>query len=115
MNKKTLIAGLFITGISLVITATGAFIFPDLLEQPGGLAALFLSVFIALAGLLGGTIREWAANLFGMKKTGTELKRQLNVGDNNTNVVADKFIQNIFKSDLIQENFPFTLFTPFLT
>lgn len=111
MNKKTFIAGLFITGISLVITSISAFLWPDLLKQPAGLFGLFVTVFLALAGLLGGTIREWADNMFGKKKEQPETKRQINVGDNTTNVITDKFVQNIFQSTGDQEILARALFT----
>jgi tetratricopeptide (TPR) repeat protein len=110
MNRKTLIAGFFITGISLLFTSISAYFVPALLEQPGGLAALFIGTFVAVAGLLGGSIREWADNMFG-KKEEPKIKRQINVGDNITNVIADRFVQNIFQSAPGQEVLELSRFT----
>jgi tetratricopeptide (TPR) repeat protein len=99
MNRKTVIAGFIITGISLVITSVAAYLAPDLLGQPGGFLALFGGMFLAVTSLFGGGIREWAGNLFGKKEIHPEISRQINVGDNTTNVMAERFVQNIFQSE----------------
>jgi hypothetical protein len=65
--KRILIAGMFVTGISLVVTAIGAVLAPDLLDEPGGIIALFAAVFIAISGLFGGKISEWVDTIFGKK------------------------------------------------
>ena len=98
MRRKNFIASLFITGISLILTAVIAFVWKDMLQQPAGLFGLFVTVFLAVAGLLGGTIREWGNNIFGKKELSREEKRQINIGDNTTNVIAEKFVQNIFEN-----------------
>ena len=48
--KRIVIAGLIVTGISLLATAMGAWLAPDLLDNPGGLIALFAVVFGIEAG-----------------------------------------------------------------
>ncbi|MEO7863436.1 MAG: hypothetical protein ABIU05_23970 [Nitrospirales bacterium] len=98
MKRQTFIAGLLISGISLLITSISAYFWQELLEQPAGLFGLFITVFLAVAGLVGGTFREWAENIFGKKERPTAVKRQIGVGDNTTNVITDRFIQNIFES-----------------
>ncbi len=66
--KKTIIVILLITGVSLLLTALGVLISPDLLKNPGGLAAIFGAIFIAVAGLGNGPIKGWVETLFGEKE-----------------------------------------------
>ena len=50
--KRIFIAGLFVTGISLVVTVIAVQLAPDLLtDLPGGVVALFAAVFLAISGL----------------------------------------------------------------
>jgi len=111
MKRKTFIAGLLIIGISLLLTSISAYLWPSLLEQPAGLFGLFITVFLAVAGLVGGTFREWAENIFGKKEKPTAIKRQIGVGDNTTNVITDRFVQNIFETSPEQHVSAVALFT----
>lgn len=67
--KNVLIALVFIFGISLVLTSIGALVAPDLLSEPGGILALFAGIFLAVAGLGGGSIKGWVDALFGEPKS----------------------------------------------
>ncbi len=68
-SKRVVIVLVIIIGISLLLTSIGAFLAPDLLSEPGGIVALFAGIFLAVAGLGGGSIKGWVGALFGETKS----------------------------------------------
>lgn len=66
--KKTITVLSLVIGASLLLTALAVALAPDLLENPGGIAALFAAIFTAIMALGGGTITSWVETLFGEKK-----------------------------------------------
>jgi hypothetical protein len=96
--KRIFIAGLFVTGISLIVTAIGAWFAPDLLiDLPGGVVALFAGIFLAISGLFGGKLTEWADTIFGKKKedkpdsTTNNIDQQVNVDTMSGGVIAKEY------------------------
>ena len=74
--KNVLTVLVIILGISLVLTSIAALIAPDLLSEPGGILALFAVIFLAVAGLGGGSIKGWVEALYGKDKSKSD---QVNV------------------------------------
>jgi len=96
--KRIFIAGLFVTGISLIVTSLGAWLAPGLLvDLPGGVVALFAAVFVAISGLFGGKLTEWADTIFGKKTddktpvTPNNIEQQVNVGEMSGGVIAQEY------------------------
>jgi hypothetical protein len=96
--KRIFIAGLFVTGISLIVTAISAWLAPDLLiHLPGGVVALFAGIFLAISGLFGGKLTEWADTIFGKKKedkpdsTTNNIDQQVNVDTMSGGVIAKEY------------------------
>ena len=96
--KRIFIAGLLVTGISLIITSLGAWFAPDLVESlPGGVVALFATVFIAISGLFGGKLTEWADTIFGKKPDGirsittNNIDQQVKVDQMSGGVIAKEY------------------------
>jgi tetratricopeptide (TPR) repeat protein len=99
--KRIVIAGLIVLGISLIATVVSAWLAPDLLTQPGGLAAIFGVVFVAVSALFGGKLSEWADTIFEKKSEpaapSTRVvamdEAQVNTGESGRNVRAEMYIE----------------------
>ncbi len=82
--KKTIIVLLLILGLSMLLTALAVIFSPDLLKNPGGIAAVFGAVSLAIFGLGNGAIKGWVDLLF-------EKKTEKNAANNGVFVAhADK-------------------------
>jgi len=89
--KRIVIAGLIVTGISLLVTAIGVWLAPDLLDEPGGLIAVFAAVFVAISGLFGGKISDWANTIFGSEnKEQKSTEVQQDIRDTKGGIVVGK-------------------------
>ena len=66
--KKTVTVLSLVIGASLLLTVLAVQLAPDLLDNTGGMVAVFAGVFIAIMALGGGTITGWVETLFGEKE-----------------------------------------------
>ena len=66
--KETSIVLLLVVGVSLLLTVAAVQLAPDLLDNTGGIVAVFAGVFVAIMALGGGTIKDWVETLFGEKE-----------------------------------------------
>ncbi len=66
--KQKITVLLLVLGASLVLTALAVAIAPDLLQNTGGIVAVFAAVFVGIMALGGGTITGWVETLFGKKE-----------------------------------------------
>ena len=75
--KQTIIVILLTSGTSLLLTALGVWISPDLATSPGGVIAVFSAVFLTIMGLGGGTIKGWVETFWREKeKDHSEVKKK---------------------------------------
>ena len=66
--KKTVTVLSLVIGASLFLTVLAVQLAPDLLDNTGGIVAVFAGIFIAIMALGGGTITGWVETLFGGKE-----------------------------------------------
>jgi formylglycine-generating enzyme required for sulfatase activity len=66
--KQMIVVLLLVVGASLLLTVLAVQLAPDLLDNTGGIVAVFAGVFVAFMALGGGTIKGWVETLFGKEE-----------------------------------------------